>query len=236
VTHALSRASLRRLPQYIKVLVRLVEEEQPYVTSAEFAQLLELDETLVRKDLAVTGFTGKPRVGFAARGLLDHLESFLGLRTFKEAFLIGAGRLGQALSQYRGFVKYGLHIAGVFDNDPLKIGQTVGDLEIQPVWKAPVLARRQEIRIALLTVPPQVAQSVADLLVDAGVIAFWNFSGQPLRMPSPVIVHDEDLADSLAVLSHRLVQYDLCTEAPVAFTEMARAPECLEGGEQRASN
>lgn len=200
----ISGASLRRLPQYMKVLARLADDGHRYVTSAELARQLKLDETLVRKDLSVTGFTGKPRVGFAVPALLAHLEEFLGLKHTKEAFVIGAGRLGQALAQYPGFGKYGLRIVGLFDTDPAKIGQHVGELEIEPLWKAPALARRLNVRIAVLTVPPHVAQAVADLLVDAGILAFWNFSGAPVNLSEPIIVHNEDLAESLAVLSHHL--------------------------------
>lgn len=204
---SISGASLRRLPQYMKLLARLADNRQQYVTSAEMARQLKLDETLVRKDLSVTGFTGKPRVGFDVQGLLGHLEMFLGLHNTKEAFIIGAGRLGQALSNYHGFDKYGLRIVAVFDTDPEKIGNMVGELEIMPLWKAPALARRLNVRIAILTVPPHVAQAVADLLADSGMMAFWNFSGAPLNLPEPIIIHNEDLAESLAVLSHRLAQY-----------------------------
>lgn len=201
---SISGASLRRLPQYLKLLIQLANEGQANVTSAELARRLRLDETLVRKDLSMTGFTGKPRVGFPVSGLLTHLEEFLGLHDTKEAFVIGAGRLGQALAQYPGFEKYGLKIVALFDTDEAKMGRMVGDLEIFPLWKAPALARAMQVRIAILTVPPEVAQSVADLLADAGMTAFWNFSGQALNLPEPIIVHDEDLAESLAVLSHHL--------------------------------
>jgi redox-sensing transcriptional repressor len=203
---SISGASLRRLPQYMKVLSQLAEEGTAYVTSAELARRLKLDETLVRKDLAVTSFTGKPRVGFPVNPLLAHLEGFLGLRNTKEAFIIGAGRLGQALAAYPGFEKYGLRIVALFDTDQAKIGQRIAEKEVLPLWKAPALARRLNVRIAILAVPPQCAQSVADLLVDAGIRAFWNFSGQALTIAEPVIVQAEDLAESLAVLSHHLAQ------------------------------
>lgn len=202
----ISGASLRRLPQYLKLLVQIAGEGKQYVTSAELARQLKLDETLVRKDLAITGFTGKPRVGFLVSALHAHLEDFLGLRNTKEAFIIGAGRLGQALSSYPGFEKYGLRIVALFDNDPQKIGQVITGIEVLPLWKAPTLARSMNVHIAILTVPPKQAQSVADLLVDAGMLAFWNFSGQALNLPEPIIVHSEDLAESLAVLSHHLAQ------------------------------
>jgi redox-sensing transcriptional repressor len=214
----ISNASLRRLPQYMKVMARLAEDGQHFVTSAELARQLKLDETLVRKDLALTGFTGKPRVGFDVIGLRDHLLAFLGLHNTKEAFLIGAGRLGQALASYPGFEKYGLRIVALFDNDPDKIGHTVADTEILPLWKAPALARRMHIHMAILALPPQAAQAVADLLVEAGMLAIWNFSGRPLNLPPHVVVLDEDLAESLAVLSHRLAQLTAAlqlTETPL---------------------
>ena len=202
----ISGPSLRRLPQYVKLLYRLSNEGQNNVTSAEMARQLKLDETLVRKDLSVTGFIGKPRVGFAVQALQQHLEEFLGLRIRKEAFLIGVGRLGQALTFYPGLERYGLHIVGLFDTNPAKIGQMVDGLEVFPLWKAPALARRMNVRIAILTVPPTAAQAVADLLADAGMMAFWNFSGHALKLPEPLIVQNEDLADSLAVLSHKVIQ------------------------------
>lgn len=202
----ISGASLRRLPQYLKLLASMAEQEQYNVTSAELARLLQLDETLVRKDLSITGFAGKPRVGFAVIELMSHLEEFLGLRNTKEAFIIGVGRLGQALADYHGFEKYGLRIVALFDTDEKKIGQTIAGMEVLPLWKAPALARRLNTRIAILTIPREQAQPVADVLVEAGLMAFWNFTGQQLRLQETIIVHNEDLAESLAVLSHRLAQ------------------------------
>ena len=203
---SISGASLRRLPQYLKLLALMAEEKQINVTSAELARQLKLDETLVRKDLSMTGFAGKPRVGFAVNELMSHLEDFLGLRNTKEAFIIGAGRLGQALASYHGFDKYGLRIIALFDTNPDKIGQVIAGLEVLPLWKAPALARRLNTRIAILTIPRDQAQAVADVLVDAGLMAFWNFTGQQLHLNDTIIVHNEDLAESLAVLSHRLAQ------------------------------
>ena len=202
----ISGPSLRRLPQYLKLLTRLVGEGQVYVTSAEVARQLKLDETLVRKDLSVTGFTGKPRVGFEIETLKHHLEGYLGLQMTKEAFLVGVGRLGQALTHYPGFERYGLRFAGLFDNNPDKIGQVIAGVEVMPLWKAPALARKLNVRIAVLTVPAHAAQPVADLLADAGMLAFWNFSGHPVHMPDPIVVQNEDLADSLAVFSHKVIR------------------------------
>jgi len=204
VTTELSTASLRRLPRYLRLLVQLLDEGHHFVTSAELARRLAMDESLVRRDLALTHFSGKPRVGFAVEALKTHLEDLLGLGTLKPAILIGAGRLGQALTAYRGFTEYGLRICGIFDIDPEKIGREVHGMTVQPLWTAPALVREGRIQVAILAVPAEAAQEVADLLADAGVPAFWNFSGHPLHLPAPVIVLNEDLSDSLAVLSFRL--------------------------------
>jgi redox-sensing transcriptional repressor len=230
VTHTISGPTLRRLPQYFKRLSRLAEEGVAYVTSAELARMLKLDETLVRKDLAVTGFTGKPRVGFAVEELYRHLEAFLGLPCLKEAFLIGAGRLGQALASYAGFERFGLRIVALFDTDPEKVGQMAAGKEILPLWQAPALARKMDVRIAILTVPPQVSQPVADMLVDAGMTAFWNFSSAPLTMPEGVIVQNEDLAESLAVFSHRISQHypELLKPTALVGTEADEMPVAVE--------
>ncbi len=198
--------TLRRLPRYLKALVFLSGVGQKYVTSAEMAGILKLDETLVRKDIAMTGFTGKPRVGFAISELRDHLEIFLGLRVRKDAIVIGAGRLGQALTCYHGFEAHGLRVLGLFDTDPVKMGLQVNDLEIMPLWQAPALARRLNINIAIIAVPAKAAQEVADNLFKAGLTAFWNFSGHPIKLPPPAVVQNEDLADSLAVFSYDVVR------------------------------
>ncbi|MHB0937887.1 MAG: redox-sensing transcriptional repressor Rex [Armatimonadota bacterium] len=204
MTTELSTASLRRLPRYLRLLVQLLNEGHRFVTSAELARRLAMDESLVRRDLALTHFSGKPRVGFEVERLKAHLEAQLGLGTLKRAFLIGAGRLGQALAAYRGFSDYGLRICGIFDTDPEKIGREVSGMTVQPLWTAPALARDEGIQVVILAVPAEAAQGVADMLADAGVPAFWNFSGHPLHLPAPVIVLNEDLSDSLAVLSFRL--------------------------------
>jgi len=198
--------TLRRLPRYLKALVVLSGVGQKYVTSAEMAGILKLDETLVRKDIAMTGFTGKPRVGFAITELRNHLEDFLGLRIRKDAIVIGAGRLGQALTCYHGFEPHGLRVVGLFDNDPVKMGMRVNELEIMPLWQAPALAKRLNVSIAIIAVPANAAQEVADNLFKVGLTAFWNFSGHPIKMPPPAVVQNEDLADSLAVFSYEVVR------------------------------
>lgn len=204
-----SEPSLLRLPRYYHLLKQLFDEGQACVTSSGIAQELGIDETLVRKDLAITGAAGKPRVGFDVESLLRLLEEHIGLKESKEAFLIGAGRLGQALACYPGFERYGLKILAIFDNDDTKIGMQVNDIEVLPSWKAPDLVRRTGVKIVILAIPAEAAQAMANSLVEAGAEAIWNFTGERLRVPSDIVVLNQDLAESLLLLSQRLSQMRL---------------------------
>ena len=123
-----------------------------------------------------------------------------------EAFLIGAGSLGAALLGYGRFQQCGLNIVAAFDTDPKKIGQKIHDRHILPLKKLPNLMQRMHIHIGIITVPAAVAQEVANLLVDGGVRAIWNFAPLRLKVPDSVIVHNEDLYCSLAALSQKLAQ------------------------------
>lgn len=198
--------TLRRLPLYHRFLKQVQDEGREGVSCTHIGQALGLDPTQVRKDIEVTGAVGRPKVGYVVRELVDSIEKFLGWDNVTEAFLIGAGSLGAALLGYGRFQQCGLNIVAAFDTDPKKIGQKIHDRHILPLKKLPNLMQRMHIQIGIITVPATVAQDVADLLVDGGVRAIWNFAPLRLRVPDSVIVHNEDLYCSLAALSQKLAQ------------------------------
>ena len=138
--------------------------------------------------------------------LIDGIEQFLGFKTVNEACLVGAGNLGAALLGYRKFHEYGMDIVAVFDNEPLKIGGMIHDKPILPFSKFSDLARRMHLLIGIITVPAPAAQEVADIMVQAGIRAIWNFAPTRLRVPGEIILHNEDLYCSLASLSQKLSQ------------------------------
>ena len=148
--------------------------------------------------------TGQPRVGFPVGELIQAIEKFLGWDNATDAFIIGAGHLGIALAGYKGFESKGLNVVALFDNDPRKIGQTIHGKEVLPIDKLGNLASRLHVHIAILTVPAEVAASVAQLAIDAGIQAIWNFTPTKLIVPEHVILERVDLAASLAVLSSKL--------------------------------
>lgn len=196
-----SLPTVRRLPSYLYILKQLQETGRDVVSSSHIAQLLKLDAIQVRKDLAVTGIEGKPKIGYHVPSLILAIEKFLGWDTNKEVFLVGAGNLGSALLGYAGFEQHGIRIIAAFDADPHKHGKLVHGKEVFPMEKLPDLVRRMHIRMGIITVPAEAAQHVANIMIGAGIDAIWNFSPVSLEVPNDVVVQNEDLSSGLAVLS-----------------------------------
>jgi redox-sensing transcriptional repressor len=197
-------ACVRRLPAYLQLLRVLQGEGHDYVSGTVLASTHNLEPVIVRKDLTVTGIAGTPRRGFRVAELIAAIEAFLGWNNQTKAVLVGVGNLGTALMGYRGFENLGLRIAGAFDTDPKRIGTWVQGRHVQSVTKLNSFARRLGISLGVLTVPAESAQEAADLMIGAGIKGIWNFTPVKLRVPDGVVVQKEDLAEGLAVLSHRL--------------------------------
>lgn len=194
--------SLKRLPLYYRELKRAAAQGTPYLSSRKLGAHAGVPAVQVRKDLSHLDEKGKPGVGYDTAGLAAVLEDYLGLANDKEAVLVGAGNLGQALALYPGFDAYGFRIVVLFDNDLGKVGTRVGNLEVMPVEELETLVSRLDVRIGIITTPARAAQSVADQMVTGGITAIWNFAPRNLVVPDGVFVKNEDLATSLAVLSH----------------------------------
>jgi redox-sensing transcriptional repressor len=197
--------TLRRLPTYHHYLLRLREQGRPFVSCTHIAEDLRLYPTQVRKDLAVTGIVGKPKIGYPVDQLLQSIESFLGWNDHHSAFLVGVGGLGSALIGYPGFERYGFDIVAGFDLDEKKVGTVLHGKRILDVDKLPGLAARMHVHLGIIAVPAGAAQVIADVMVRGGIRAIWNFAPVGLKVPEGVLVHNEDLAASLAVfLQHAL--------------------------------
>ena len=193
--------TIRRLPLYMPLLKTALKEGQSNISSAKIAEVYDLDPVLVRKDLAGIGITGQARLGFPVSELIDAIERFLGWDNVSEAFVIGAGNLGRALAGYVGFEQHGLKIIALFDNDPAKVGTVINGKTVMDIAGFAPLVERMRVPIAILTVPPDAAQSAADNAVAAGIKSVWNFTPTKLHLPDAIIVEQVDLAASLAVLS-----------------------------------
>jgi len=198
--------TLRRLPLYYRLLKQLRDGGRTGVSCTMIGTELKLDPTQIRKDIEMTGTVGRPKVGYDLNELLCAIEKFLGWDTTTEAFLVGAGSLGEALMGYPGFAECGLNIVAAFDVDPNKCHRVIHGKHVRHISKLPNLMRRMRVRFGIITVPASEAQHAADLLVEGGVLAIWNFAPAKIQVPERIIVTNEDLYCSLAVLSQKMTR------------------------------
>jgi redox-sensing transcriptional repressor len=198
--------SIKRLPLYLRTLKAMKSEGRESVSCTHIADGLRADPTQVRKDLAITGIVGRPKVGYDLNELIGSIESFLGWNNASDAFLVGAGSLGTALLGYTEFADLGIKIIGAFDSNPEKVGRKIRGCDVLPVEKLPGLARRMHVHIGIITVPPHSAQAAADLMLEGGILAIWSFANAQIKAPPHIIVERADWSSSLAALTSRLRQ------------------------------
>lgn len=203
--NSLTTQALRRLPYYIQQLRILQNDHMETISAPKMAELLNLNEVQVRKDFAaVSSSRGKPKAGFSVSELLANMEELLGYHNADEAVLVGTGTLAHAILSYEGFQNYGVKIIAAFDVDPNSVGSEINGIKVLPAEKISNLCRRLKVHIGIITVPAAQAQVVCDQLVAGGVLAIWNFAPVHLSVPEHILVQNENLAASLAVLSKHL--------------------------------
>ena len=187
---------IERLTLYHCIFTDYAEKNIEYISSPQIACLLNIDESLVRKDLKYVKNTGKCRVGYNVSELQKSIEKTLGFADAKKAFIVGAGNLGSALTKYDDFASYGLNIIALFDNNPLKIDTTINHKRVFHLRDLPKMTKAQNVELAILTVPRQYAQEVTDILVRAGIKHIWNFTPCVLKVPDNINVWNENLMGS----------------------------------------
>ena len=199
----ISKAVLKRLPGYLGYLKSLPEGSATHISATALANALGMGEVQVRKDLAMVSDGGRPKIGYLREALIDDIEQFLGYDNTTDAVLIGAGKLGQALLDYKGFEDYGLNILAAFDENPA-MSRTEGGKRVYNVEELEGYCRRHKVLMGIITVPGEFALSVADRLVACGIKAIWSFAPARLEVPGHILVQYENMATSLAVLSMHL--------------------------------
>ena len=196
--------TIRRYPVYLRAINAKIAGGDLYVSSAQLAEELNLDPVLTRKDLAMSGITGRPRLGYPAKELCNAINRALGWDSTTDAALVGVGMLGRALLGYSGFEEQNLNIAVAFDADTSIVGKRFHGVKVRSMNDLQTLAKELKISLAILTVPADSAQACADQLVASGVKGILNFSPILLSVPNDVVVQNVDIAQSLAVLSHTI--------------------------------
>ena len=198
-----SKSVLKRLPGYLGYLKSMPENAPTHISATALANALGMGEVQVRKDLAMVSDGGRPKIGYLREALIDDIEQFLGYDNTTDAVLIGAGKLGQALLDYKGFQEYGLNILAAFDVAP-KMDITDGGKPVFPVDQLESYCRKNKVLMGIITVPGEYAQNVADRLIGCGIKAIWSFAPTRLEVPPHILVQYEKMATSLAVLSMHL--------------------------------
>ncbi len=199
----ISKSVLKRLPGYLAYLKTLSDSASPYISATALANALGMGEVQVRKDLAMVSDGGRPKIGYQRLALIDDIEQFLGYDNTTDAVLIGAGKLGQALCGYSGFDAYGLNILAAFDAAPAS-DRTDEGKPIFHISQLQSFCRSNKVLMGIITVPAFHAQEVCDQLIACGIKAIWNFAPTHLDVPANILVQNENMATSLAVLSMHL--------------------------------
>lgn len=198
----ITKATLGRLPLYLSYIKSLPEGAE-ILSSTSMSKALGLGEVQVRKDLGQVSKSGKPKVGFKVNELLEDFEEILGVKEKTNAVIVGTGKLGKALIDYEGFSTFGIDIVASFDTK-VDNAKSFGKINIYPMDEMKRIIKEYKVVIGVITVPKNQAQSVADILVEDGVKAIWNFAQVNLTVPSNIIVQQENLALSIAHISSKL--------------------------------
>lgn len=202
--YSIPKATLGRLPQYLQYLKSLPAVKGATISATAIAKGLSLGDVQVRKDLAAVSGAGKPKVGYEREKLIRDLELHLGYESLTYAVLVGAGKLGRALLDYDGFEKFGVKIIAGFDCNEKALQISKNAKEILPIKDISVYCKAHHVKLGIITVGQGSAQDVCDTLVASGIEAIWNFAPCTLKIPSGVLLKQENLALSLAYLNNQI--------------------------------
>ncbi len=196
--------TLRRLPWYLAYAKLVHKQGELHLSSTQIARNIAVDASMVAKDLSYVQIAGRTRVGYDVKELVDVLESFLGFTRTHKAFLFGVGSLGGALMHDNGLEQFGLEIVAGFDVKFELSGTSINHIPIHHIDRFEELQKQTGVNIGILTVPVEKAQQVADLMVQGGIKAIWNFTPFRIVVPVNIVVQNTSIYAHLAVMFNRL--------------------------------
>jgi len=186
-----------RLSRYLQVLTQAKKMGKERISSQEISDYTNVNATQIRRDLSAFGKFGKRGVGYTIDSLLTEIRSILRTQGQHNIALVGAGRLGQAIASSPIFAEHGINVAAVFDTDPAKVGDSIGNVAVSDYGQLGAAVREKNIIVGVLAVPAESAQGAADDLVGAGVRILFNYSEALLDVPPDVAVHTSNPAVEL---------------------------------------
>ncbi len=203
----ISQAVIRRLPRYYRYLGELLEHGVERISSNDLSRRMKVTASQIRQDLNNFGGFGQQGYGYNVKYLYTEIGKILGLEEDHHMIIIGAGNLGQALANYAAFEKRGFILKGIFDVNPRLQGVSIRGVPVRMLDELGEFVRENEVEIAALTIPKEKAIEVANILVENGVRAIWNFAHTDLNLPEH-IVENVHLSESLMQLSYKISRYN----------------------------
>jgi len=186
-----------RLSRYLQVLTQARKMGKERISSQEISEYTNINATQIRRDLSSFGRFGKRGVGYRTEALLDEIRQILRTQGQHNIALVGAGRLGSAIASSPIFAEHGINVAAIFEIDPDKIGQNVGDVRVSSTDDMTDICRERNIIVGVIAVPAETAQDAADALIGSGAKIIFNYSEALLDVPSDVNVHTSNPAVDL---------------------------------------
>ena len=193
-----------RLPQYVRILSRLLDEGDEVVSSQQLGEKLQVTPAQIRKDLSYFGRFGKQGRGYSVRHLLERLKQILGLNSYWNVAVVGVGRLGRAVLSYPGFTPDGFRLVAAFDANPAVVGEEVAGLTVLPMEQLDREIQGNDISIAIVAVPTEQTQEVVDRLVECGVRAVLNYAPITPQVKEGVKIRNIDPVLSLQSMTYYL--------------------------------
>ena len=200
----ISKAVIKRLPRYYRYLGELLEDNVERISSNDLSKKMRVTASQIRQDLNNFGGFGQQGYGYNVKYLYTEIGKILGLDIVHPMIIVGAGNLGQALANYVEFEKRGFKLVGIFDVNPVLEGIAVRGIEIQMISDLPFFMKENNIEIAILTLPKNKARDMAEILIENGIKAIWNFAHIDLKLPEGVVVESVHLSESLMRISYSL--------------------------------
>lgn len=204
----ISQAVIRRLPRYYRYLGELLENGVERISSNDLSKRMKVTASQIRQDLNNFGGFGQQGYGYNVKYLYTEIGKILGLEEDHKIIIIGAGNLGQALANYAAFEKRGFILTGIFDVNPRLEGVAIRGVPIRMMDELKSFVQKNDVEIAVLTIPKEKAIEVANMLVENGVRAIWNFAHTDLNLPDNIIVENVHLSESLMQLSYNISRYN----------------------------
>ena len=200
----IAESTVRRLSLYLRFLEDYRRQGLETISSGDLASLGGTTSAQVRKDLSFFGSFGTRGLGYSVPALTHRIRDILGLEREWRVIIVGAGKIGAALAQYKGFANRGFRVVGIYDVDPSRVGQSLDGIIVKDQKDLDSDLKSLKAEIVLIAVPPEAAQPIVDRVTKAGVRGVLNFAPTPLHAPAGVTLRSVDMALELEILSYAL--------------------------------